>query len=194
MGELSREDKDRPYGWINGTTTWWFSGVHFEDSGPIEMEGNCMDSTDEWLMSFVRVTAIVFLLTFSVLPYTYAEEDCGFDGFSAGIRKILNPNKYWDREINNLKKAIPESKASLKSAYLDMEELRDDVYVKRRIQRAILDAKSFGDDLQVARNQEIESIREDIKWAKEMILMEKEILKSYISCLKKAEAEKAKLR
>ena len=93
-----------------------------------------------------------------------------------------------------MKKAIPESKASLKSAYLDMEELRDDVYVKRRIQRAILDAKSFGDDLQVARNQEIESIREDIKWAKEMILIEKEILKSYISCLKKAAAEKAKLR
>lgn len=139
------------------------------------------------------VTAIALFLILSIAPTVYAGEDCGFNSVKDRIQRILNEKKYWDQSINDLDVDIKQCKARIRSLYIDIKELKNKEYRKRRVQRAILDAQGYGGDSKEARQQEVEYIKEDYKITKEMILSEKELLNWLNGCSEKAQYERSKL-
>jgi len=152
----------------------------------------------EMLNKTRQVTAVFFLIVFVILfysmPQIYAETDCGFNGVKDRIQRVLNLKKYWDKQINDLNDDIEKCNARIISWYIDIKELKNSEYRKMRIQRAIWDAKGYGGDPEKARQQEIESIREDFKIAREFVQIERDMLKWLNRCLEKAKTERAILR
>lgn len=132
-------------------------------------------------------TTLVFFLFFYLISLAHADNDCGFNGIKDRIQRSINAKKYWDQEIDTLNGLVEQVEGEIQLLYLDIRELSHGHFVGMRIRRAIIEAKTYGVNLEEARQYEIDSIKEERELALELLQLEKEILEDYNKCLEEAQ-------
>ena len=106
------------------------------------------------------------------------------------FQEAVFPKEYWTEKVKELEYMVQSGEVDIRDALIELEKIErtKDLVIEQEINNA----KLFGDDINEARKDAVESVREEIQDLQEMLQISRELLYKKKQLLEKAKQKLVK--